>query len=137
MEYTTLIPAVLVNQVELSDLVEHLAQVVKVKVSIEPCFIIKTDDVNFTTLMEDIAAQLNGGKGKTSKAENKKVKAKVKSGTIGKKSLVEEWSGKVISKQALKKLLADHVVDNNSVYTDSKGERWVVLDNELIKEPKE
>ena len=140
MEYTTLIPGVLVNQEDLTDLVQRLAKLLNVvDVQIEPCFIVTSNDVKFTNFMDDIAAQLNGGNGKKPAAEIKKGKPKAKSaGTIGKKSLIEEKTGTVISKQALKKLLADgNTVANNTVYTDPQGRRWVALDNILIREPKE
>lgn len=138
MAYTTLIPAVLVNEVELTDLVTHLANVLNVKVQIEQCFIIKTDDLNLSDMMDHIAAQLNGGNGTKPIAETKKGKPKAASaGTIGKKSLLEEKTGMVISKQTLKKLLAEGTVANNTVYKDYKGGRFVVLDNKLIREPNE
>jgi hypothetical protein len=109
----------------------------KVEYNIESRYIIKTSDVKFKNLMDAIAAQTNGGSEGKPDAEIKKGNPKGKVGTIGKKSLVEEKTGTVISKQALKKLLADGAVEDNTVYTNFKGERLVVLDNELIMEPKE
>jgi hypothetical protein len=128
---------------ELSTLVEYLKKVTGKDASIEYVFIVSTDDVDLSSMLDSLAdAARNGKKHKATKAEKAKF-----TGTMTNRSYRWADTGEIITSQELNKLLnsTDKVAPEfislqGRVIENHKGERFVIeeMDGNLckIKEPR-
>ncbi len=139
MNYTTTIPSELISREELEALIETFRKHTGKEIELHVCFVIMTDDINFTTMVDALKDALaapakvkaNGHKTK----EGKKKEEKEAGMTSHTRRNVE--SGTIISMQALRKMirLPNDGQLENTVWEDIKGQRYVVSGGELIKEP--
>jgi len=138
-DYQTQIPAGLIDEAELSDLVGRLAKHLGAEASIEKVYIVRVDDVEVSGMIETLADRLiSNGKSKTVEGAARKGKKKGKRNVptekqkLGKHSYVFDESGETISAQALNKRIAAHEVARGTRLENGRGEKF-----EIVQGPEE
>jgi len=144
MDYQTNIPAILIDEGELSDLIARLGTTFGVTPRIEKQFVISTDDGEFSEILDSIALGLESRK-PVRKPEDKVRKprqTKVKSKAMGRASYRIVQSGEIVSTRKLHETMKTNEAVLHQVLENFKGERFVILQDGhngmmLAKEPQE
>jgi hypothetical protein len=140
MSYQTTIPADKVNEAALIALAEQINILTRSKlISIEQQFVITTDDINLSSMLDSLvdvlltASLVNAQATPTKK--NGKAKATKKSAGITSHQVRIDATGETISTQAFNKRLKAGEVEELTNVTNAKGEHFVVIDSQLVKGP--
>ena len=139
MSYQTIIPGE-VSESELIALVEQVQIITKSQVSIEHNFVITTENIHISNLLNSLVDALPNGTKPTAPAarrnERKPKGSKVakKAEVMGPRSMRIEATGEILSSRELKKRIAPGEVAEFATVTNSKGE-FVVMDGKLVKGP--
>lgn len=133
------------NEEVIRILVEQMGLLAGKSVSVEKQIVVYTDDINLSSALDALADSIKARKeekstemliagdfGKGTK-EPKKVKAKL--GKMGKASWRNEKTGEIVSTMKLHQRMAAGEIEDNATFINFKGERWVVMDGKMIKEP--
>jgi len=127
-DYKTEIPALLIDEEELSDLVGRLTKHMGAESHIETIYVVSVDDVEISGMLETFADMLIRNK-KPKKLEGRvarKVKSQPAEKKLGLHSYVIEETGEVISAQALNKRVANHDIARGTRLTNGRGEKFEV-----------
>jgi len=143
--FETKFPGSLIDHEELCELVNSLAAKMGEKADVEQLTIVGTDDTEFSNLLDSLAEGLKRKRSQPVEAKVRKTRTPALAGGAregksqpksnpGSKSYTDK-DGNTYSKQALNKLLAAGELKDGFVVCSWKGERWVVMDGKMIKEP--
>jgi len=127
-DYKTEIPALLIDEEELSDLVGRLTKHMGAESHIETIYVVSVDDVEISGMLETFADMLIRNK-KPKKLEGRvarKVKSQPAEKKLGLHSYVIEETGEVISAQALNKRVANHDIARGARLTNGRCEKFEV-----------
>lgn len=139
MEYEVVIPLDAVDFTDLSDMVEQACRLSGKKAQVKRQLVIVMDDFYLKQMFESFKDSLGeasskNGKGKGAK-EPKAQKATKVQRVMGRASRRIVDTGEILSLVELKKHMADGLVSSGTVVENHRGERFVVMGGELIKEP--
>lgn len=136
MEYTTNLPAGLISEQEIMALVTTLQKFTGRPILFEKVFSITTDDVNITTMLDALKDALQDAPATVKANGHKKTTKKQKAAAgLGPRSLKNVETGVIVSKVQLARDLAEEKIPAGVMFEDHKGQRWVVSDNAIVKEP--
>ena len=127
-DYKTEIPALLIDEEELSDLVGRLTKHMGAESHIETIYVVSVDDVEISGMLETFADMLIRNK-KPKKLEGRvarKMKSQPAEKKLGLHSYVIEETGEVISAQALNKRVTNHDIARGARLTNGRGEKFEV-----------
>jgi hypothetical protein len=135
-EYQTNIPAVLVDEQELRDLVDRLTRTMNVEAKVSVQLVVETDSIELSSIMDNLWVACDARKASRKKTPKKEGK-ETHRGTIGggTRSLTNEKTKAVLSSVLVAREVKAGNIPNNTTFINSRGERLVVMDKELIKEP--
>ena len=136
MNYTTTIPAGKIAEEDLIALVDQVKVITKADVSIEQQFVIVTDDVNISSMLDsmmDAIADQPAAK-KNGKVKVAKKSAKNNSGMTSHQVRFNA-TGELVSTQAFNKDLKAGLIAELTSITNAKGEEFVVMEGKLVKGP--
>lgn len=131
-----------VEYTDLNDMVEQVCRLSGKKAKVERQLVIETDDQNLSMMFDSFRESLmsKNGNGRHPKTESGKQtrtpKAKKQTTEIGGSSRRIIETGEIYSLVELKKRIQNGEVGNGTVVENKRSERFVVMDGELIKEPK-
>lgn len=136
MEYEVVIPLDAVDFTDLNDMVEQACRLSGKKAQVKRQLVIVTDDFHLTQMFESFKDSLGEASSKNGKGKGaKEPKApKVQMG-MGRASRRIVATGEILSLVELKKHMAEGLVSDGTVVENQRGERFVAMAGELIKEP--
>lgn len=142
MEYEFVIPLDAVDFTDLNDMVEQACRLSGKKAQVKRQLVIVTDDFHLSQMFESFCELLavepskngksNGAKGTKSTKAPRAPKVQTEMGRASRR-IVD--TGEILSLVELKKQMADGLVSSGTVVENHRGERFVVMGGELIKEP--
>lgn len=135
--YQTTIPVTKVSKDKVVILLKAFQEIAGKPAQIEECLLVSTDDINLSAMFDSVADVIRGN-GKNSAKEpkgQKAPKAPKETKAMGRASRRIVETGEIYSLVELKKWIKAGVVSDGTVVENSRGERFVVMDGELIKEP--
>jgi hypothetical protein len=99
--------------------------------------VVSTDDVNVSAMLDALKDKISeNGKNKARAAKASKTpKAKKVQTEMGRASRRIVETGEVLSLVELKRLISMGMCSDGTVVEDHRGQRFVILGGELIKEP--
>ena len=136
MEYETRFPARLIDEQELTDLVQRLAKFSGAVIDAETIFVVSTEDAEFSGVLDTLADGLIR-KGTPKKVEGRVRKTRRKSAKpaavkqLGLHSYVIDETGETISAQMLHKRIGNHEMARGTMLTNGRGEKFQVA---LVRE---
>lgn len=134
MKYAILIPSETVEFTDLNDMIEQVYRLTGQKAVIRRQFVVETDSLKLKSMLEEFSGLLTGWQ--PSKNGAKGPKAQNDPIHMGRASRRIVETGEVYSLVLLKKMISEGTVSDGTVVEDVRGERFVVVSGELIKEPK-
>lgn len=131
MDYQTSFPAGLINEQELTDLLNPIARVVGAKVTMQRVYIVSTDDGEVSGIFDTLADNLlrNRKKAKPEAAERKprrKSKAPEGEKRLGLHSYRRMDTGEIFSKQKINKMLAANELARGTKFVNGHDETFMV-----------
>ena len=147
--YQTQIPAEQIEQGELTDLVDRLALALNATAEISQVYVVSTESVELSEIIDNVVYGIDQRKKPRAKAEDK-VRAKAEAivrkmrkgkpkqgGTIGggSRSLTNEKTKEVLSSLQVARDVSAGNIPDNTTFINARGERLIVMDGKLIKEP--
>jgi hypothetical protein len=134
MDYETRFPARLIDENELTDLVERLAKFSGAVIDAEKIYVISTDDAEFSGVLDTLAEGLIR-KGKSKKLEGRVMVRKTRKPrssqpvekNLGLHSYRNETTGEIVSKQWINKRLAENNLARGTIFVNGHDERFMVV----------
>lgn len=124
---------------EIQTLVDWLQKKTGALVNVESVVLVSTDNVEISNMLDAMRNALKNGSGRKPAAATNGKAAKQNKGTgaetMGRASRRIESTGEILSLVELKKRITEGAVPDQTVITNIKNERWVVMGGELIQEP--
>lgn len=136
--YQTIIPAGRAKEDLVLALVAGIQELTGAKVEMEYMLLLSTDDVEVSAILFALKEKLlgkNGRNGAKAVKTSKASKAKKVQTEMGRASRRIVDTGEILSLVELKKMMSDGQVMDGVVVENNRGERFVVMSGELIKEP--
>ena len=156
MQYTTNFPAELISEAELETLVATLQKATGKAVEITKVLVVTTEDINMTAMLDGLKDSLSGpiaiapkrtaGPRKTRKAKKAKKAASAQPSEMTAHQRKIEETGEILSVRELKRRIKDSFISSDdssetsygmdgTVVINQKGQRFIVVDGQLVKEP--
>lgn len=110
------------------------------KAKVEKMIVVSTEDLSLSSALDSLADSMKArknGKATTSKKLKKGKKVEEHDPISMGRASWRTYDGEIISTMKLHQRLEAGEFADNTTFTNFKGERWVVMDGELIKEPQE
>ena len=121
---------------EMGTLVEWLQKKTGAQVTVEAVILVSTDSVEISNMLDALRNSMKNGNKPA--ATNGKTKSPKQSRAVamGRASRRIEDTGEILSLRELKKRIADGTIADQTVVTNVKNERFVVVGGDLIQEPR-
>jgi hypothetical protein len=133
MNNTIIVPLERIDEDDLEDLVKHVEGLTQADITISRQFVVTSDNPK---VLEALGVLLGNGNGHTSRPVKKARKEKkAKASEMGARSWKDAETGEIISARTLKSMIAQGLVSEQAAFDNSKGERFVLIGGELVKEP--
>ena len=152
MQYTTKFPTELISEDELDALVATLQKATGKQAEVSTILVVTTEDPNMSAMLDSLKEALSGPiaiapkrtSKKTRKAK-KAAKAQPSDEMTAHQRRIEE-TGEILSVRELKRRIKDSLIApddstetsygmDGTVVINQKGQRFIVVDGQLVKEP--
>jgi len=137
--YETVIPAGKASEADLIALVDSLKVVTKSDIKFEAQYVIRTEDIEISSMLYGLVKSLSKGEPATRsnghKKQGKKSKKAQGNGAMTSHQVRIEDTGEILSTQAFNKRLAAGEVAELTNVSNAKGQKFVVIDQQLAKAP--
>jgi len=133
--YSTTISSELISQPEIEALIMALQETTRKRIELQESFVIVTEDINVSAMMDALKDTLAAPVKAKANGHKKAKGAKKPDDGMTSHTRRNVESGEILSTQALHKAITVNDALANTVWEDSKMQRFVVSGGELIKEP--
>lgn len=138
MKYQTVFPVGGVEEKTLRNLAEQLSSVSGQRIDIAMQIVVSTEDVDLSSMLDTLRDKIAAGKPvKITHRKNGHNKPKPANDGMTSHTRRCVETGEINSTQALRKMIAGgQSILEGTLWEDIKGQRFVVIGGELVKEPK-
>ena len=136
MNNKVIVPLDVIDEDELNEFIDRIEALTHADVKIERQFVLSSDNPAIMSGLESLFGNILKNQNQPAKKSGRQLKA-VSQAAMGCASQKIEATGEIISLVKLKKRIADGMIADQTIVTNHKGERFVVIGDDLIKEPQQ